>query len=167
MHITALENTQNTRNRLLAQTKPHRQLNNKQRNAADARCAPHWHRLLIPLFLCYCITITITIRLYLSVITYYYIILLRSLIIWTFFIVASPEDDVSSREARGMMMDYDHDMGHDEEEEMMTKVEPVEEPKAVKTDPWAGYYDFLINEGSFKFWAVFQVIFNHFHPAHR
>lgn len=27
-----------------------------------------------------------------------------------------------------------------------------------KTDYWAGYYDFLINEGSYKFWAVFQVI---------
>lgn len=26
-----------------------------------------------------------------------------------------------------------------------------------KTDYWAGYYDFLINEGSYKFWAVFQV----------
>lgn len=27
-----------------------------------------------------------------------------------------------------------------------------------KVDYWAGYYDFLINEGSYKFWAVFQVI---------
>lgn len=26
-----------------------------------------------------------------------------------------------------------------------------------KVDYWAGYYDFLINEGSYKFWAVFQV----------
>jgi len=31
----------------------------------------------------------------------------------------------------------------------------MEQPKA---DYWAGYYDFLINEGSYKFWAVFQVI---------
>lgn len=30
--------------------------------------------------------------------------------------------------------------------------------RAVKNDPWQGYYDFLINEGSYKFWAVFQVI---------
>lgn len=50
------------------------------------------------------------------------------------------------------MMDYDHDDhdDHDHHHEM-------EEQKAVKQDPWAGYYDFLINEGSFKFWAVFQV----------
>lgn len=27
-----------------------------------------------------------------------------------------------------------------------------------KIDYWAGYYDFLINEGSYKFWAVFQVM---------
>ncbi|XP_063822656.1 uncharacterized protein LOC135072599 [Ostrinia nubilalis] len=25
------------------------------------------------------------------------------------------------------------------------------------TDPWAGYYDWIINEGSFKFWSVFQL----------
>lgn len=29
--------------------------------------------------------------------------------------------------------------------------------RATKSDPWQKYYDFLINEGSFKFWAVFQV----------
>lgn len=50
------------------------------------------------------------------------------------------------------MTDYDHDHGdHDDHHDDM------EEQKAVKQDPWAGYYDFLINEGSFKFWAVFQV----------
>ncbi|XP_078051551.1 uncharacterized protein LOC144477694, partial [Augochlora pura] len=46
--------------------------------------------------------------------------------------------------------DYDHD--HHEEEEH-------KEMKAIgdaKVDYWAGYYDFLINEGSYKFWAVFQ-----------
>lgn len=43
-------------------------------------------------------------------------------------------------------MDHDHDDHHD-----------MQEQKAVKQDPWAGYYDFIINEGSFKFWAVFQV----------
>ncbi|XP_012278590.1 uncharacterized protein LOC105698699 [Orussus abietinus] len=26
-----------------------------------------------------------------------------------------------------------------------------------KSDHWNGYYDFLINEGSYKFWAVFQL----------
>lgn len=51
----------------------------------------------------------------------------------------------------GMMMDYDHEDHDDHHHDHM------EEQKAVKQDPWAGYYDFLINEGSFKFWAVFQV----------
>ncbi|KAI5635588.1 hypothetical protein NE865_11668 [Phthorimaea operculella] len=35
-------------------------------------------------------------------------------------------------------------------------------PKPMKqgryTDPWAGYYDWIINEGSFKFWSVFQLL---------
>lgn len=35
--------------------------------------------------------------------------------------------------------------------------EDMSSDKAIKNDPWQGYYDFLINEGSFKFWAVFQV----------
>ncbi|KAL0268914.1 UNVERIFIED_CONTAM: hypothetical protein PYX00_010695 [Menopon gallinae] len=30
----------------------------------------------------------------------------------------------------------------------------VEKPKA---KPWLGYYDFLITEGSYKFWIVFQL----------
>ncbi|KAK9889387.1 hypothetical protein WA026_004661 [Henosepilachna vigintioctopunctata] len=36
--------------------------------------------------------------------------------------------------------------------------EPKEQKKAVQGDPWGGYYEFLINEGSFKFWAVFQLV---------
>ncbi|KRT80128.1 hypothetical protein AMK59_6513 [Oryctes borbonicus] len=53
-----------------------------------------------------------------------------------------------------MMMDYDHeDFHHDE----TTTAAPKEEEKAVKTDNWANYYDFIINEGSFKFWAAFQL----------
>lgn len=52
------------------------------------------------------------------------------------------------------MMDYDHD-DHDDHDDHHH--DEMEEQKAVKQDPWAGYYDFLINEGSFKFWAVFQV----------
>lgn len=57
------------------------------------------------------------------------------------------------RQGRGMMMDYDHmHMDHHEKE-----MDMKDEEKAVKTDPWSGYYDFIITEGSFKFWAVFQV----------
>lgn len=58
----------------------------------------------------------------------------------------------NTRQGRGMM-DHDEDV-MDHHPEMM---EMKTEEKAVKQDPWAGYYDFLINEGSFKFWAVFQV----------
>lgn len=34
---------------------------------------------------------------------------------------------------------------------------PVEVMKPRYADPWTGYYDFIINEGSFKFWSGFQV----------
>lgn len=59
------------------------------------------------------------------------------------------------------MMDYDHeDIHHDEMPHDEPKAEVKEEEKAVKTDNWANYYDFIINEGSFKFWAAFQVSFD-------
>ncbi|VEN53517.1 unnamed protein product [Callosobruchus maculatus] len=54
----------------------------------------------------------------------------------------------NSRQSRGMMVG-DSDDHHDE-------MKP--EKKAVAEDPWAGYYDFIINEGSFKFFAVFQLL---------
>jgi hypothetical protein len=38
-----------------------------------------------------------------------------------------------------------------------TAVAAVEEGRYIKGDPLNGYYDFLINEGSYKFWAIFQV----------
>lgn len=47
----------------------------------------------------------------------------------------------------------DHSMGKDEDTDMKAMSEP-------KVDYWGGYYDFLINEGSYKFWAVFQVSFD-------
>ena len=50
------------------------------------------------------------------------------------------------------VIEYDH---HPERPQPQPKEEP--EQKAVKTDPWQSYYDFIITEGSFKFWAVFQV----------
>ncbi|XP_020290870.1 uncharacterized protein LOC109858218 [Pseudomyrmex gracilis] len=43
---------------------------------------------------------------------------------------------------------YHDDMKEDEETKAMGQP---------KVDYWAGYYDFLINEGSYKFWAVFQL----------
>lgn len=65
--------------------------------------------------------------------------------------------------ARGDNKDYhddqqDHyddnmdDHADDESDHVHTKA--MSQPKV---DYWAGYYDFLINEGSYKFWAVFQV----------
>ncbi|CAH1377640.1 hypothetical protein MTP99_019035 [Tenebrio molitor] len=59
-------------------------------------------------------------------------------------------EEAQAREGRGMMDDDDHDP-HDHDHDM-------QEQKAVKEDPWAGYYDFIINEGSFKFWAAFQLV---------
>lgn len=31
------------------------------------------------------------------------------------------------------------------------------EGRYIKGDPLSGYYDFIITEGSYKFWATFQV----------
>lgn len=39
--------------------------------------------------------------------------------------------------------------------ETTTTAKPMKQGRY--TDPWAGYYDWIINEGSFKFWSVFQV----------
>lgn len=62
-------------------------------------------------------------------------------------------DEAQARQSRGMMdYQYDHDPHH-----MMPEMKE-EKAKAVKEDPWVGYYDFAINEGSFKFWAAFQVL---------
>ncbi|XP_043461339.1 uncharacterized protein LOC122497958 [Leptopilina heterotoma] len=47
----------------------------------------------------------------------------------------------------------DHDMDHDMDVEM-ENTKAMTQPKA---EYWNGYYDFLINEGSYKFWAVFQL----------
>lgn len=33
----------------------------------------------------------------------------------------------------------------------------IVEGRYIKGDPLRGYYDFIITEGSYKFWAVFQV----------
>ncbi|XP_047357262.1 uncharacterized protein LOC124952022 [Vespa velutina] len=62
-----------------------------------------------------------------------------------------PEDDVPD-----YMDDHDdHDdhSDHDEEDDH-GDMKAISQPKV---DYWAGYYDFLINEGSYKFWAVFQL----------
>lgn len=44
-------------------------------------------------------------------------------------------------------------------DEEMDDTKAMTQPKA---EYWGGYYDFLINEGSYKFWAVFQVKFKFF-----
>ncbi|KYN08334.1 hypothetical protein ALC62_00625 [Cyphomyrmex costatus] len=46
--------------------------------------------------------------------------------------------------------DHDEDINDDEHDQTKAMDRP-------KTDYWVGYYDFLINEGSYKFWAVFQL----------
>ncbi|KAI8438646.1 hypothetical protein MSG28_011072 [Choristoneura fumiferana] len=39
--------------------------------------------------------------------------------------------------------------------ETTTTAKPMKQGRY--TDPWAGYYDWIINEGSFKFWSAFQL----------
>ncbi|CAK1540104.1 unnamed protein product [Leptosia nina] len=53
---------------------------------------------------------------------------------------------------RGFEDYYDDHHHHDVE---TTTAKPVKQGRY--TDPWAGYYDWIINEGSFKFWSVFQL----------
>ncbi|XP_029040430.2 uncharacterized protein LOC114874883 [Osmia bicornis bicornis] len=52
-------------------------------------------------------------------------------------------------EEHDSMFQDDH---HDQEEE-----NAMQSMSKSKVDYWGGYYDFLINEGSYKFWAVFQL----------
>ncbi|KAK5639363.1 hypothetical protein RI129_011855 [Pyrocoelia pectoralis] len=67
-------------------------------------------------------------------------------------------DELQYRQGKGMMADeYYHDH-HEDVHEMKEMKEEVMEHKAIANDAWAGYYDFIINEGSFKFWAVFQLV---------
>ncbi|XP_050313849.1 uncharacterized protein LOC126748565 [Anthonomus grandis grandis] len=67
------------------------------------------------------------------------------------------EEQQSIRQSRGMMMD-DNIIYHDDHHHEEPKMEMKEESKAAVADPWEGYYDFIINEGSFKFWAAFQLV---------
>lgn len=43
--------------------------------------------------------------------------------------------------------------------DLTTTETAVAEGRYIKGDPLKGYYDFVITEGSYKFWAVFQVRF--------
>ncbi|KAG6453142.1 hypothetical protein O3G_MSEX007989 [Manduca sexta] len=56
-------------------------------------------------------------------------------------------------EGRGFEDYYDEHHEHHEHE--TTTMKPIKQGRY--TDPWAGYYDWIINEGSFKFWSVFQL----------
>ncbi|CAL7943471.1 unnamed protein product [Xylocopa violacea] len=57
---------------------------------------------------------------------------------------------------RGSMYDDDHhDDHHDDHVDEEHAMKAMAQPNSV--DYWGGYYDFLINEGSYKFWAVFQL----------
>ncbi|CAH2235529.1 jg23963 [Pararge aegeria aegeria] len=57
----------------------------------------------------------------------------------------------TSGSGRGFEDYYDEHHYH----ETTTTEKPLKQGRY--TDPWAGYYDWIINEGSFKFWSVFQL----------
>ncbi|XP_008544884.1 uncharacterized protein LOC103569378 [Microplitis demolitor] len=70
----------------------------------------------------------------------------------------------SYRQSRVYRRGYDHDHDdddHDNQEDMdHMDVNDDMDSKSLaesKGEYWGGYYDFLINEGSYKFWAVFQL----------
>ncbi|CAG9855146.1 unnamed protein product [Phyllotreta striolata] len=63
----------------------------------------------------------------------------------------------NSRQGRGM---YDHDYDHDHDHDLIVDHPPEmkmkEHPKQAM-DVWTSYYEFIINEWSFKFWSAFQL----------
>ncbi|CAK1602166.1 unnamed protein product [Parnassius mnemosyne] len=59
----------------------------------------------------------------------------------------------TQEDGRGFKDYYDEHHYHDHD--TTTTAKPMKQGRY--TDPWAGYYDWLINEGSFKFWSVFQL----------
>ncbi|ETN64765.1 hypothetical protein AND_003484 [Anopheles darlingi] len=46
----------------------------------------------------------------------------------------------------------------DVREKLIDETLATVEGRYIKGDPLNGYYDFVISEGSYKFWAVFQVV---------
>ncbi|KAK2582251.1 hypothetical protein KPH14_004597 [Odynerus spinipes] len=66
------------------------------------------------------------------------------------------QDDDDDDEAPDYHDDHDDHGDHDDhdDEDDHGDMKAISQPKL---DYWAGYYDFLINEGSYKFWAVFQL----------
>jgi hypothetical protein len=61
----------------------------------------------------------------------------------------------NASEASGRGFEDYYDEHHDHDTTTTTTAKPMKQGRY--TDPWAGYYDWIINEGSFKFWSVFQV----------
>lgn len=53
--------------------------------------------------------------------------------------------------------DYDHDHHHDIIVDHPPEMMKMKEETKQASDVWTSYYEFIINEGSFKFWAAFQV----------
>lgn len=66
----------------------------------------------------------------------------------------------TSHSGRGFEDYYDEHHYHDHDHHETTTVKPMKQGRY--DDPWAGYYDWIINEGSFKFWSVFQVSVNEY-----
>ncbi|XP_063549182.1 uncharacterized protein LOC134756280 [Cydia strobilella] len=62
--------------------------------------------------------------------------------------------NVTSSESGRGFEDY-YDEHHHYDTTTTTTPKPMKQGRY--TDPWAGYYDWIINEGSFKFWSVFQL----------
>ncbi|XP_044742052.1 uncharacterized protein LOC123303023 [Chrysoperla carnea] len=65
------------------------------------------------------------------------------------------------RNGRAMENDhgYEYDHGHSDHDAQEEMKMMTEEKESRKTENWGSqYYDFLINEGSYKFWAVFQLV---------
>ncbi|KAK0084946.1 hypothetical protein PV325_006046 [Microctonus aethiopoides] len=59
-----------------------------------------------------------------------------------------------SRAYRREQHNYDHHMEDDYDNNEDDEMEDSKSLSQAKNENWGGYYDFLINEGSYKFWAL-------------
>ncbi|XP_072402674.1 uncharacterized protein [Diabrotica undecimpunctata] len=66
----------------------------------------------------------------------------------------------NSRKGRGIMEDfhdYDHENHHDIIVDHPPEIQKLKEEPKQAADAFTNYYDFIITEGSFKFWSAFQL----------